>query len=116
VAANEPTNHIQLSGAETPIAGDPKRYQPEFAGLVFPLHVDVRRLVTVEACEEAAVWSRNTFDSRHSRTDVCLCYRSSSIAWSSASLGGRVFDSGSVASGASSMLSMSMNVGLDVST
>src|SRR5271167_71777 len=39
---NDSTNHVQLVGAETMIASQPQRLKPEFAGLPFTLHMDVR--------------------------------------------------------------------------
>src|SRR5713226_9291645 len=64
---DEAANQVQLSGAETMAASAPKRLQPELAGLVLPLHMNVRRLAAVEAGEEEAIRPRNASDSRHSK-------------------------------------------------
>jgi hypothetical protein len=45
--------------------GDPQRLEPEFAGFVLPLDVNMRRLATVEAGEEETVRPGYFFDSRH---------------------------------------------------
>jgi hypothetical protein len=58
-------NHIQLSGSETVIPGQPKRIEPEFAGAILALHMNVRRLIAVEAREEEPIRPENTLDSWH---------------------------------------------------
>jgi len=64
---DEAANQVQLSGAEAMVAGKLKRLEPELAGLVLPFHMNVRRLVAVEAREEEPIRPRNTSDSRHSK-------------------------------------------------
>ena len=58
-------NHIQLSGSESVIPGQPKRIEPEFAGAILALHMNVRRLIAVEAREEEPIRPENTLDSWH---------------------------------------------------
>ena len=48
-------NHIQLSGPEAMIAGKPKWLEPELAGPVLALDMNVRWLITVEAGEEEPI-------------------------------------------------------------
>ena len=48
------------------IAGKPKRLEPEFAGLILALHMNVWWLIAVEAREEEPMRSGNTFDPWHS--------------------------------------------------
>src|SRR6185436_20788718 len=63
---DEAPNHVQLMGAEAVVARKTKRIEPELAGLVLALHVNVRRLIAIEAREEEPVRARDSLDSWHS--------------------------------------------------
>src|SRR5437764_1206554 len=63
---DEPPNQVQLSGAETMIAGKRWRLDPELAGSVLPFDMNMGRLAAVEAREEQPIRPTNTSDSRHS--------------------------------------------------
>jgi len=49
MALDEPAYQVQLPGCEAMISSKSKRVEPELTGLLLPLHMDMRRLVTVEA-------------------------------------------------------------------
>jgi hypothetical protein len=44
MALDEAANQVQLSGTEAMAASKPERLEPELAGLVLPLHMNVRGL------------------------------------------------------------------------
>ena len=66
MGVDDPANDIQLSGAEAVSPGKPKRLEPEFAGSVLTLRMNVRWLIAVEAREEEPIRPENTLDSWHS--------------------------------------------------
>jgi hypothetical protein len=70
MARNQPANPAQFSRVEAMAPGDPQRLEPEFAGFVLPLDVNMRRLATVEASEEEAVRPGYPSDSWHSNYRV----------------------------------------------
>ena len=63
---DDSANHTQLSGTEAVITGKPKGLEPEFAGSVLALHMNVRRLIAVKAREEEPIRPGNPLDSWHS--------------------------------------------------
>src|SRR5947207_9323811 len=63
---DDSANHVQFVGAETMTSRQFDRFEPEFAGATPPLHMDVRRLIAVEAREEEPVRSRDVLDPWHS--------------------------------------------------
>ena len=66
MARDQPANPVQLSRVEAVAPGNPQWLEPEFAGLVLPLHMKMRRLAAVETGEEEAVRPGNPSDWWHS--------------------------------------------------
>jgi hypothetical protein len=62
VFLNEAPNSIEFSRREAPVRGEGQRSEPEFAGRVVALHVNMHRLHTIEAVEEEPVRTGNTGD------------------------------------------------------
>ncbi len=67
MAQDDSANHIQLSTTEAVTASKPQRLEPELAGPVFALHMNVRGLIAVETREEEPIRPGNAFDSWHSK-------------------------------------------------
>ena len=63
---DDSTNQIQLPCPESVVMGKSKWLKPELAGLAFALHMNVRRLIAVEARKEKTVRPGNTLDPRYS--------------------------------------------------
>ena len=63
---DDSANHTQLPGTEAVITSKSKRLEPEFAGPVFALHMNMRWLITIEAREEEPIRPGNPLDSWHS--------------------------------------------------
>ena len=67
---DDASDDVQVSGAEAMTASQSERFKPEFARLVLALHMNVWRLVAIEAGEEEPIGTGDAFDSWHS--DVSL--------------------------------------------
>jgi hypothetical protein len=65
---DDSANHVQFVGVETMTSRQFNLSEPEFAGATPSLHMDVRRLIAVEAREEEPIRSRDVLDPWHSQT------------------------------------------------
>lgn len=64
---DDSTDSSQLVGREAVVPSEHQRIQPELAGGIASLHVDVWRLPAIEACEEGPIRPEDASDARHSR-------------------------------------------------
>jgi hypothetical protein len=65
LCSNEFTNDAEFMCDKTIVTSKHHRFQPEFAGSIFPPYVDVGWFVTVETVKEHSIWARDVSDSRH---------------------------------------------------
>src|SRR5712692_7549324 len=65
-------NHTQFVGAKPVAPSQRDRFEPELAGAVLALDMNVCRFIAVEAGEEEPVRPRDPLDSRHSGTSFPL--------------------------------------------